>query len=69
MKFIELPSGLIINLDQVAYAHREEGNFKVCFSAGASTPHGPEVLHLVLDKRDTESFIRVLKLAGMNPQG
>ena len=61
MKFVELPSGLFINLAQVAYVHRTEGNLTVYFAAIGRTQEGREQgLHLLLEKRDAEALIKVL---------
>jgi hypothetical protein len=61
MKFVELPSGLIINLDQVAYVHRTQGNLTVYFAAVGRTQEGSEeALRLLLEGRDGEAFINVL---------
>jgi hypothetical protein len=65
MNFIQLPSGLIINLDQVAYVHNSEEEWTVCFPAAGSTGRGAQILSRNLDAKDAEVFIKVLENAGM----
>ncbi|MGA2544425.1 MAG: hypothetical protein ABSG78_22980 [Verrucomicrobiota bacterium] len=65
MKFIQLPSGLVINMNQVAYI--EPGvDCVVCFSAAVGTQHDARVLHLNLEKADADALLRWLaSLGGM----
>ena len=64
MKFVELPSGTIVNMNQVAFIQREEGELWVCFAAGASNQGEAEAMHLILDKADGEAIIKWLHSQG-----
>jgi hypothetical protein len=65
MKFIQLPSGLIINMNQVAYiAPQEDGGRLVCFAAAAENQGRANVVHLNLEKPDAEALLRWLASMG-----
>jgi hypothetical protein len=80
MKFITLPSGLIINLEQVAYVESsgisgnlkaDEGRLEVYFPAMASAqqPQGigsAGALHCSLKGDDISAFLAGLTLSGVD---
>jgi hypothetical protein len=74
MKFIALPSGKIINLDQVAFVNAagifgdeqaKDAKLNVCFSAMAVGQHGGGALHLALKGDDITAFLSVMAEAGL----
>lgn len=73
MKFIDLPSGLIINLEQIAYIETEglfrdqkpeDGTLKVYFGAIAGG-QGGGALHCTLEKEDIMAFLKVMEHLGI----
>lgn len=64
MRFIRLPSGIILNMAQVAYIKHEGEFFCVCFSAAVPTSHDFVPLALRLDKADENALIAWLKKHG-----
>ena len=73
MKFVSLPSGTIVNLEQVAFVlapglfrdqEPEKATIQVCFQAMAVGPHGGGNLHLSLQGKDVGAFLDALEANG-----
>jgi hypothetical protein len=74
MKFFSLKDGTVINLDAIAYFHRESGpqippraRIEIVFaSACRSEAGGVDSLTLVLDDEDTVAFLDEMERQGAN---
>jgi hypothetical protein len=65
MKFVELPSGLIINLDHVVYFGRGvDDEWEICFDVTVTVSDEPgarydfDIHRIVLDEADAQEFRR-----------
>jgi hypothetical protein len=54
--FIQLPSGVVINMQQVAYIRGEEAEVYVFFSAAFPNPGETQVMRLRLEKLTATRF-------------
>jgi hypothetical protein len=74
MKYITLPSGLIINLEQVAYISApgiygdkkpKHERLHICFSATYTTERSLEPMKLTLQAEDAKAFLEELAKTGV----
>jgi len=68
MKFITLPSGIIVNLEQVAYISPSRGVVKLFFPATHSTERPPAPMTLELKSQDARVFLAELEPFGVSPK-
>jgi hypothetical protein len=70
MKFIQLPSGLVLNLAHIAFVTTDDdGGTHVSFSATYSTQRGCVPMSIVLKKADAEALVRWLQSQGLEKVG